>query len=142
LFLPGGILAVTYDEKKARRRKAVGTNIRILKDDTINTIEDWNNRLHQLRDVLRDYENDLPVDVRTYVDEIAQLTDIHSPEWGKKLDQFRQYLKNSVHQISAWQTAVAPAVASIIAFSLVSAHVAFVSFLIITIISKYHQLSI
>src|ERR1051325_5547136 len=63
LFLPGGIAALRYNEeedKKKKRRKAFAILINFL--DNINTIDDWNKRLHKVHHVLKRYEQDLPPD--------------------------------------------------------------------------------
>jgi hypothetical protein len=88
LFLPGGIAALRYNEEKddeKKRRKALAMLIDIL--DKIDTIYEWNERLHKLHHVLKKYEDDLPSDVRNRVDSVANNTDIQN---------LRDYLSSKV----------------------------------------------
>ncbi len=54
----------------------------------------WNEILHHLHEVLRDYEKELPDDIRQHLDEIVRYTDA-SPE---KMANYYQDLKNSLEQ--------------------------------------------
>jgi hypothetical protein len=75
LFLIAGIMALLHkDDDNKKKRKAFTIILGFL--DKINSVQEWNERLHELHRKLRIYEDILPDDVRYTINTVATDTDL------------------------------------------------------------------
>jgi hypothetical protein len=89
LFLVAGIMALVHkkDESK-KKRKAFSILLDFL--DKINSVNEWNQRLHELHTKLSKYEYLLPSDIRRLIDNVTLSTD---------LDRLRKFVSEELRSI-------------------------------------------
>ena len=96
LLIFAGILALKYkreETEKEKRRKALLLLIAFL--EKINTVSGWNERIHKLRGVLKEYERYLPDDIRWGIENVAYYSDIEKAK-AQINDELRKIGRPSV----------------------------------------------
>lgn len=75
LFLIAGIMALLHkDDDNKKKRKAFAIILDFL--DKINSVKEWNERLHELHTKLKQYEYLLPERIRSAIDSVADKKDL------------------------------------------------------------------